>query len=176
VDIKKALKKTGKAVRTKKPDYYAQMNDEGQLLWHDILYPDDTYFVQVSAILADNWVSYPIEKEIRPEKAGELWEHREEKISFFIFKKNPNTVDKNIMDETGITDDFENLSSEVIHNKNGWKRLFPVVEEEDIERIEVRHSGYRNGNEICFYYEPQHRGALDIAGAVILEIPKEDDT
>ena len=126
MNIQEALKETGKA--TVEPNHlssYVQMSNL-VLMWYEIGINNADGPVALEVILGDNWQPYHEEKEIRPEKAGELWEwtdgyYHTEFIGlndFRLIGKSCNRTD----------------TSKVIHGKNGWTRLCPDAE----ELLEVR--------------------------------------
>jgi hypothetical protein len=123
----------------------------------------------------NDWESYHKAKEIRPENAGELWQFREDnEDKYVVMYTSPNSL--------YLTNVFTRLTkeiSQVIHNQNGWKRLFPVVEEEDIERIVIEGVQWRN-HRIGLMYPiggacaPKLKRLDDKPPMkMILEIPKE---
>lgn len=129
--IQDALKDTGKAKREK---------------WGvgEFVYLSGMYFHQANGepfcredIAGCGWFPYHDKSVIRPEKAGELWKHED---GAMLFIRNRITSDElYISNLAGYDNGFEALNPKVIHNQNGWTRLFPEVPDESVERIEVEH-------------------------------------
>ena len=136
----------------------------------------------ISELLSSDWLPYHEEKEIRPEKPGELWGRHKE--HYLVFFDNDKHVCLCIVDEAGdkfTVSEMDN-TCEIIHNKNGWKRVFPSVEDESVERIEIGSNDWTNE------YEGQKTiskviilgGKIKLWGIkppmkMILEIPKKDE-
>jgi hypothetical protein len=132
MEIKKALEETGKAY-VLGGRYYAKENAKEVLEWRSI--HDDSFGGTVSLrdIFELRWQPYPIEKEIRPEKAGELWRNGR---GHFYHTVNDIHAEKEIVRMIG-RHDRGVPSTETIHNQNGWQRIHPPVEDDSIERIVV---------------------------------------
>ena len=117
-------------------------------------------------------------KEIRPEKAGELWQAGNDSFFFTV------NSDK-IAGDNG--DTYEIKDYEMIHGKHGWIRLYPPVEDDSVERIEFNNvdwdlSGCWQTKPMPFVsYDGGSKDWGDIRDAVInqpkmkmiLEIPKD---
>ena len=76
--------------------------------------------------------------EIRPEKAGELWAIRD--TSIFTYKDvYGDSLELKFIyaDGSGKSYIAGHANEQIRHNKNGWTRLYPLVEDENIERIEI---------------------------------------
>lgn len=188
MNIKDALKETGKATGLHLPfaeTWFVAIDDEDFLwLYNDIGAPIQR--VPLREILRSDWQPYHDKKYIRPEKPGELWERQGEK--FFIFFDNDKYVCLCLVDESG--DKFSTVDAmsyaEVIHNQNGWTRLYPPVEDENVERIEIEGVEWEQimtlsgGRAIVPYwpidgYSYVKKSWLDKPSMkMILEIPKED--
>ena len=86
-----------------------------------------------ACILKDDWQPYHEEKEIRPEKEGELWKNNVN-INWFIRRAGSSRCKGfQAVSEQGVCFDIKGL--DMVHGE-GWTRLFPPVEE-DVERIEI---------------------------------------
>ena len=177
MNIQEAREKTGKARRPhwehKKfvylvgDDFHVDTGD-GQ---SGFVYSD-------KAILGDDWQPYYEVKEIRPEKAGELWQAGNDSFFFTV------NSDK-IAGDNG--DTYEIKDYEMIHGKHGWIRLYPPVEDDSVERIEFNNvdwdlSGCWQTKPMPFVsYDGGSKDWGDIRDAVInqpkmkmiLEIPKD---
>jgi hypothetical protein len=130
--VEEAREVNGKIVATVYTDCYAMLDGGGRLCWwyketHELHKP-----VCLAAILGDYWLPYHEEKEIRPEKAGELWDSGKEKYITFSNGRN----DLRMFGQSGGEYVFEEFFCSPIHDK-GWTRLYPPVEDESVERIEI---------------------------------------
>ena len=113
--------------------------------------------------------------EIRPENAGELWEYSINGYPHFIAN-----IDNKLclMWKDGTHVKVEDSNNPVIHNKNGWIRLFPPVEDDSIERIETEGISFdlKGYDRRVFIKEWDKIKNIDILGRLpmkmILEIPK----
>lgn len=134
MNIQDALKETGEARRPNtRKGQYAYLNKD-VLFWNDG--PIEAPVLMVS-IFADDWQPYHEVKEIRPEKAGELWENKESNLKFYVHEWGVrlDKRDLHILWNNGPRELLSNI--DIIHNKNGWIRCFPHVEDENVERIEI---------------------------------------
>ena len=93
-------------------------------------------------IQRDDWLPYREENEIRPEKAGELWVH-DRGGSFYTYEGNYGNINTIHISGCAMPKDF-------IHGKNGWKRVFPSVEDENVERIEIEDVSWKRKEGIEF--------------------------
>ena len=126
--ILEALEPIGKA-RLPGSDDFAQEID-GELMWCRIA--GDAMGILACVgwkdVARDDWQPCPEVKEIRPETAGELWERDGESNHRCVVYKND--IGLNVVwwggDEIPYTNYVEN---DMIHNKNGWKRICPEVKE-----------------------------------------------
>jgi hypothetical protein len=138
--VQDALEKNGKAYRvissTSEPYAYI---DGLYLVW------EDGVKVGYEGIIAEDWLPYPEEKEIRPEKAGEVWQYEEDShkkvtvwhkgiLCFHALSRRdrPDIIYFKKDDGLGWF-----CCDEPVHGKNGWTRLYPPVEDESVERIEI---------------------------------------
>jgi hypothetical protein len=144
--------------------------------WYDA--KTNHFLRHVSGIeaLRTDWHDFPGEKEIRPENAGELWSNNGKR--WFVAKCPSNEY---FYDQTGVIS--HNEYAKATHGKNGWERLFPKVEDESVERIEIEnvkwHKGVGNGVAVVFpvavngSVEDVGNGLLNKSPMkMILEIPK----
>jgi hypothetical protein len=118
-------------------------------------------------------------KIISPEKAGELWGNKGAMYSTVI-SSIPN--DGEALFFRSEYDNLNNITKEVIHGKNGWTRLFPFVEDDSVERIEIEGvwfaDHYRDAADKDVYTIRLDVRYLEILQnrlpmKMILEIPKE---
>lgn len=134
MNIQEALKETGKAtydgasahLQWRNCDLWWVDNDTGK--WLEKASHKDLF---------EFWfIPYHDKKEIRPEKAGELWEHHKFGIACILLKNSK--LIGTWVHEHGNTNPVSciSTSSDIIHNQNGWTRLYPPVEDENMERIE----------------------------------------
>lgn len=100
--------------------------------WYDA--ETDNFAREVSGeeALRTDWQSFPGTKEIRPEKAGELWRHDETSILFFIYDAEGPLYR---ISNQGLSSPIDGIDS-MVHGKN-WTRLLPEVEDENVETIEI---------------------------------------
>lgn len=90
--------------------------------------------LSIQAIMHNNWLPYYEDREIRPEKAGELWvrDYGNELVPFFTteageaFPVNNHLVIRN---KSGLSLEIT-VFGDIIHGKNGWIREYPHVLEE----------------------------------------------
>jgi hypothetical protein len=183
MNILDALEETGKAcVEGKFDEYCATENADGPLEWRRRIDGTFVCHVGLACILHSVWIPYHEEKEIRPEKAGELWEH-EKGGSFFVHRAKP---DSHILEVTFYYGGREKIQEqEVIHGENGWTRLYPPVENENVERIEVEDVAWRSDGNGPVYVYPIEAGSTFFLNhsnllrkprmKMILEIPKDKE-
>jgi hypothetical protein len=136
MNIQDALKETGKAECDE--DGYVFVDEYGILRWYDTVNNTDTGAAELNEILNSDWLPYHEEKEIRPEEAGELW--GDEYGDKWATVKDTRTG-RELLLMYNCLQDFKNIEAsntlKIIHNKNGWTRLFPPVEDESVERMRV---------------------------------------
>lgn len=149
MNILKALKETGKAVRVGGVDSYASLKmfslsspkvlGGERLYWYTIKTGEENSPVQLEAILEDDWQPYHDKPVIRPEKAGELWRHDETGGYFH--------TDCSTQDASLVLIGYKGVSrnAEIVHGTH-WIRLCPSVEDENVERIE-----FEDVNCLSFY-------------------------
>ena len=123
--------KTGKIYPTYKEknrssNVYAALDAVGILRWYSM--ESDKELAPVPFAETDdlNWQLYHEEKKIRPEKAGELWKSNDGRTCM-IFE--PEYQLKRCWSPDGFIDCYD---EKMIHNKNGWTRLYPPVKEEKL--------------------------------------------
>ena len=127
------------------------------------------------AILGDDWQPYYEVKEIRPEKAGELWQ---EELSGNYYTTNvpmPLGLGGGLA-LFGPKGRIDIKDGDVVHGK-GWIRLFPHVEDKNVERIEIERVAWRHSHGVYFptadtdieFSELKEKGRMKM----ILEIPKD---
>lgn len=123
-----------------------------------------------------SWTPYREAREIRPEKAGELWQHEVRGLAF-IYESTENT--HFIISVDGQTEEL-NKCNLVAHNKNGWTRIYPPVEDDSVERIEIEGVKWKDAETIrgqfC-YPQSSDKNFGNLRNKppmkMILEIPKE---
>lgn len=165
-----ALKPTGKAYREDNfADYVMLVNNtegSGSLL-HWFNAGEDIGEVVFEDQGDDKWQPYPEVKEIRPEKAGELWYRSTDKKYYH-------------------TEEFENIGLRMVSHlcapnvrdfvyDDTWTRIFPEPEDDRVVFIDApggpifptsRGNDFSNGSFLKFKNKPPMK--------MILEIPKED--
>ncbi len=129
--IQDALKETGKAKRKSWNDgAYVYVKDD--LIYLKGVGNYDKPYCS-SVVLDDSWQIYQDEKEIRPEKAGELWQYNGNELYAAEYHHTKlKDTELVIVGDNGICGQIEGM----VHSKNGWTRLYPHVEK-DVERIEI---------------------------------------
>ena len=179
--IQDALEENGKAKRKSNPNNYVEIDDYAALVWVGIKSKEIKGSVSLESILKDNWQPYREAKEIRPEKAGELWKNPQGKLLITLDSDHTEDLCFTYVEDAYTPAPLNDMmwGKNVIHNKNGWTRVEPPVEDENVERIKVRYVGYRNQPDICFNafaisssdFESTYQDCLD--KDMILEISKE---
>ena len=138
--IQEALKPTGKATYQGQTDVYVEIrfdNGANYLVWVNTedneidgrVAGEEGGRVAYEMHFKDNWQPYHEVKEIRPEKAGEVWWHEGRDLKILIFSNA--MLSLSAIDETGAICDIERI----IHGYNGFTRvdpLIPLVEKESI--------------------------------------------
>lgn len=121
--IQDAIKETGKIQHSNLENIYAKEDEWGVLHWYSI---NDTspVLVKLSDILSDNWQPYPNKKEIRPERAGELWGNKSGNYGH-TFKHPSGKIYFTDNEDTRYTKELIH----VIHGLNGWKLIYSPDEE-----------------------------------------------
>jgi hypothetical protein len=165
MDIQDALRPTGKAnMEGWDTDRYVEIK-EGQFI------NTDGHKFANACILSADWQPYHEVKEIRPERAGELWKH-ERGLHGHTFKHPSGDIYFNDDNETTLA----TKAKAVIHNKNGWTRLFPLPEDDSIERIEIKPgiiNEIKGFSVYSFILSEEYRDSIN-GKKMILEIPKGD--
>jgi hypothetical protein len=169
--IQDALKPTGKAECDE--DGYVFVDEYGILRWYDTVNNTATGAAELNEILNSDWLPYHEEEEIRPEKAGELWQQTDHngKVTTSMTVEEDETIRR--VYESGIHDGID--EDWQIHNKNGWTRLFPSVEDESMKRVPVvlRLTGGGDSFSSMEFDIGKKCGARLKGKTVFLEIPKE---
>jgi hypothetical protein len=124
-----ALKETGKAEHPDKPGKYVELKDDF-LGWYHTITEIGAGMFSHSWYFKHGFKPYHEVKEIKPEKAGELWSNNGKR--WFVAKCPSNEY---FYDQTGVIS--HNEYAKATHGKNGWTRIFPKPEDESIERIEI---------------------------------------
>ena len=183
--IQEALKETGKAQRFDNSVYYAMVDASCVLRWFEKKGNTSSAAIMFRLILDNDWKPYHEVKEIRPEKAGELW--------FNV--NNGKYAHTSDYDDNGQTfwhedcyvpRDISQIQDKVVHNQ-GWRRLSPPVEDDSVEKIVIDNVNWdlsdcwqkkpmlysvdKNGNKFWGDIRSIVRNKPDMK--MILEMPKE---
>ena len=179
--IQDALEPTGKAFIEKKGDCYAAIEDDGcPLTWYNKQTSDLMGHIALDTIISDKWQPYYEVKEIRPEKAGELWRYGDSDSYAHTFKQD----DDIYFLSDGCAPKTLALLAGVKHGEY-WTRLCPEVEDPSVKRIRIKdvtwHEGICNGVSAIFPRADNGSNSEDVSKDLltrglmnmILEIPKE---
>jgi hypothetical protein len=192
MDIINALKETGKA-RWHRWIGTEYVFKKGVLFFYtDGKSEEEPY--NFDSLLDNNWQPYPDKKEIRPEKAGELWERNGEQWA--TVRDTRTSVPQLLM--CNCIKDYKDIEEsntwKIIHNQNGWKLLYSPdkevmkqlkeLEDENVERIEIENVSWRERDEGYTYPitfgDSSHPNLMwkDLTRKpdmkIILEIPKDE--
>ena len=116
--------------KTSKPDEFVRCVG-GVRYWYNT---KDEQIAPVAYCLLkkDNWVPYPEQKIIRPEKAGELWKNEQGKVLVTL-----TTPEEEGLQFTYVSDAYKPCllsdmiwHNKIIHNQNGWIHLYSPDESE----------------------------------------------
>jgi hypothetical protein len=145
--IQEALKKTGKAKRFGFGWFVEECRNE-EYSYRVVNVTTNGvmgYELNIEHTLADDWKPFHKKaEEIRPECMGEIWQYTDkcgegQEMIVTLFKWRPEGGKLRIqyVDHTDAMI-FGTLiwHKEIIHNKNGWERLFPKVEDESVVIVE----------------------------------------
>ena len=138
-----ALKKADKIIPTHREEgkfsgICARIGVNGVLVWCGIESGNYIKVVSLEDIEKHNWQPCYEEKEIRPEKAEELWKSPHGTLLltskfnnelYVTINRGPVYALENYQDSQG--------KDYLISNRNGWERIFPLVPNKNIERIEA---------------------------------------
>ena len=132
MNIQEALKPTGK-VYVLGGTNYAEVNNSNELVWYSMGTKERECTVSFYCIIGSVWLPYHEIKEIRPEKEEETWLDENTGLCYLTFYNGTNEIGlrRGMDGSTDVSNEF------VIHNRNGWTRLYPKVEDDSIERIEI---------------------------------------
>lgn len=110
-------------------DVYAAVRKDGVLCWYD---KDGTERVPVALHVAfrQDWQPYPEVKEIRPEKAGELWRYTGQFPTNYLMISGRAGY-RLVPDQQKLSFIDCALRKDIAHGKNGWTRIWPIVEEKE---------------------------------------------
>ncbi len=131
MNVKEAMEPTGKISAIYCfPDVYAQLY-ENTLWWFSIETNERQCPVPLDYILEEeiDWQPYNPIEEIRPEKPGELWKVPNQERYYHTELRGVELI---VCDYEGYTTNF----SRIIHNQNGWKRVHPIVEVKNIDKVQ----------------------------------------
>ncbi len=165
-----------KAEATYQPGWYVKLNSAGEYFWYRKDNDEVIRELRVSEALGYIWSPYHAIKEIRPENAGETWEHGG--IKYFTVES---STEENTLHLIPYKESLCSLIIEnVIHGKYNCKRLFPSVEEDGVERIEIE--GVQWKEDCNLWIRPCGKNMRtklqQLVGKpqmeMILKIPKED--
>ena len=73
MDIRYALKMTGKATTATETTGFVSVGEDGILYWFNRLTGMKMLAVKLEGIGRNDWISYHPKEEIKPKEAGELW-------------------------------------------------------------------------------------------------------
>ena len=177
MDIQDALEPTGEARKGSNLADYAHLvkdedSDRHSLMW--VIDGKNDGNVQYEDIFEDDWQPYHEVKEIRPEKEGELWKNNVHINWFIRWVGSSRNKGLQAVSEQGVCFDVKGL--DMIHGKE-WTRLFPPVEDESVERIEIERVAWRQSHGVYFptadtdieFSELKEKGRMKM----ILVIPKD---
>lgn len=144
MDIQEALETTGKAhyegstayVQWRGWDHSAPKT----LWWVDKKTGEWLEALSHEEILETWFRPYVDGKEIRPEDERELWINDNGAVLLSGYSTLSPAIAKLIFRNADGKDVEENMN-EVIHGQNGWTRILPKVEDENIERIRIMRIG-----------------------------------
>jgi hypothetical protein len=128
----------------------------------------------VSELLSNDWLPYPEEKEIRPEKAGELWRHDATTDYFHTDNAYDGGGSLALVGYMGV----RSVDASIVHGKH-WTRLCPPVEDESVSvrKVIIEDVEFRdvNGATVVWNSGSYDVGLLDklFCSKMILEIPKD---
>lgn len=108
---------------------YAAVRADGVLCWYD-KNGNERCPVALHVAFRQDWVPCPEDKEIRPEKAGELWESQTGSKYFTVYQDEQRDILKARCEYDESWESNGGTMSGMIHNKNGWTRLLPHVEDD----------------------------------------------
>ena len=189
MNIKDALKPTGKARLKSFPDAYASITypdscHAGFITWLFIEEDKEICYVSARDLLCEDWLPYHEVEDIRPTELGELWKDDDGELYFIIreidhnYFQTINGLQKYTLNIDGTWDRFQNI----VHGKNGWTREYPPVEDESVVIEEFEGvTWHREGYDRFMCASGKHGfntfGHLQGKPAMklIAIIPKEDD-
>ena len=130
MDILYALKMTGKATTETETAGFVSVGEDGILYWFNRLTGKKMLAVKLEVIGRNDWLPYHPKEEIRPKEAGELWKNKygqffaigEDAMGLYVCwldKPHPGPQERELDRDTAC----------MLHGKNGWERVFPVVED-----------------------------------------------
>ena len=137
--VQDALKPTGKAIDKRNKDAHIEVRFEygaNYLIWVNNKTGEYEGRLSYEAHFIEDWQPYHEVKEIRPEKAGELWQKNVDSFVYLIAEERINklTAIPSLVDLLSFS--IEKHGKDIIHGK-GWTRLYPPVEDDSVERIEI---------------------------------------
>lgn len=175
MNLQNAMEITGKAYREGWDNDRYVFIHEGQLCFAN------TCIFRVSDYIKyckNDWQPYYEVVEIRPEKAGELWEW-EDMLYFTNLQRDSNHGVLVFMTDEGDLIDTGDIDYRgCAHNKNGWTRLYPKVEADSVERIEIENVKWKESGSLIYpAADVSHVAWYDLVDLprmkMILEIPKD---
>ena len=153
--IEEALEPTGRASDHRDKIMYAALDEKGVLCWYDIETHELINPVGLDSINGSGWQPYHEVKEIKPEVRGELWET---KSGLKVFVCRGNGGELILKREDGFEFSLNNLPK-------GLTRLFPIVEDDNVERITVKRVKWRKFNGMTLIY-PSSDSRFDFASLI----------
>ena len=183
MNIQEALKPTGKAIYSGQTDVYVEIrfdNGANYLVWVNTedneidgrVIGEEGGRVAYEMHFKDNWQPYHEVKEIRPEKAGELWKKGVDRFVYLIAEEGINKLIAIPSISELLSFNIKEHGRDIIHNKNGWTRLFPPVEDESVE--EMKFEAVTWGKCDCgFNYPMAGRGSFQNNDKLLNQPPME---
>jgi hypothetical protein len=131
MDIIEALKETGMVSILAGCEDYAFINEDGVLCWDNKGSPEPVPL----DLIPLKWRPYRKEPQIVPKEAGEVWVNDIGIKWFICFACSDQSKGLVALSEQQVFWNIDQLN--MVHGKNGWTRLFPKVEDPNIERVEL---------------------------------------
>jgi hypothetical protein len=170
MNIQDALKETGKAHQKNRCfDSYVKTDPTGLLNWYFKENDEQRSITLLWDITDAAWQPYHEVKEIRPEKAGELWTDdgglgNNNYLTFIEDNK------LQLITAYGSCNARAAIGKDIAHNKKGWKRLYPPVES---EKVRIGDKDFSICEEVEEYIDRLEQGLVD-RDAKIEELMKAD--
>lgn len=152
--VQKALNETGKAELGL--ECYASVGSDGLILYYyDKKTSKQSHPVGYKTLLSNNWQPYHEEEEIRPENEDEAWLSKDTGV--WITHRNANL--EIVLISSHSLGSIRLCDTGAIHNKNGWTRIEPPVEDKSIERKEIEGVRWYQNKDRCIVPEIDNKTA-----------------